>query len=338
MIKFFSKIVIEDTVYYSPHAEQCLDMLREGGGIGAFIIQKASLDDIFAEIESDSSHSFFVLDCENVESLQTNSCEKKLGELAGASGKKIIFANAKESLVNKMAIFHYIEQSNAKHKIDTVYKWFGFGNDNDNDNKLDYSQIKSPTDAFQQHFIEKIKKFNISLSEGNIEHHSSSVKLTSYIDIKRFIVEERPFMLFAIYRLAVKMQAHWLKEHYSSYRKPILVCQSLNGSYVASVLSSLLNLDLYILDQVGPINKLYRSLGAKVKVDADYIVVSDMVCLGTEVKIVKNIIEYLGGNYVGNVTIVRAKSVREYDNTEEVFKIDESNCEQLNYKIISAIG
>ena len=334
MIKFFSKIVIEDTVYYSPHAEQCLDMLKEGGGIGAFIIQKASLDDIFADIESDSIHNYFVLDCENVESIQINSCEKKLGELVSISGKKILFANAKESLVSKMSIFHYFEQRNAKYKTDTFYKWFGFGNDN----KLDYSLIKTPTDAFQQHFIEKIKKFNISLSEGNIEHHSSSVKLTSYIDIKRFIVEERPFMLFAIYRLAVKMQSHWLKEHNSSNSKPILVCQSLNGSYVASVLSSLLNLDLYILDQVGPINKLYRSLGAKVKVNADYIVVSDMVCLGTEVKIVKNIIEYLGGNYVGNVTVVRTKSVREYDNTEEVFKIDENNREQLNYRIITAIG
>lgn len=327
---FFSKIINKDTVYYSPHAEQCLGMLNEGGGIGAFIIQKASLDNIFADIESDSSHNNFVIDCENVEIIQNNSCEKKLGELVSIAGKIILFANVKESLLSKMSIFPYIERSNMKYKINTVYNWFNFNNDN----KLECFQLKTPADVFQQQFTEKLKKFSISSTEGNMEHHSSSVKLTSYIDIKRFIIEEKTLMLFAIYRLAMKMQTHWLND---KKKKPILVCQSLNGSFIASVLSSLLNLDLYILDQVGPINKLYRTLGAKIKEGANYIVVSDMVCLGTEVKIVKNIIEYLGGNYVGNVTIVRTKSIREYDNVEDVFKIDESNCEQLNYKIISAI-
>ena len=64
-----------------------------------------------------------------------------------------------------------------------------------------------------------------------------------------------------------------------------MICQSLNGSYLASVLSSLLGLDLFIIDGVGPINKLYRSLGATIETGKKYIVVSDVVCLGTEFKI-----------------------------------------------------
>ena len=62
-----------------------------------------------------------------------------------------------------------------------------------------------------------------------------------------------------------------------------------------------------------------------------------MVCLGTEVKITKNIIEYLGGIYYGNVSIVRIASFKTYDNVESVFCIDKKNKDVFGYNIFTAL-
>jgi len=134
----------------------------------------------------------------------------------------------------------------------------------------------------------------------------------------------------------IRIKKEW-KDSFESKDKPILICQSLNGSIIASVLSSLLGLDLFIIDGIGPINKLYRSLGATIETGKKYIVVSDVVCLGTEVKITKNIIEYLGGVYFGNVSIVRIESIKTYDNVESVFYIDKSNKKEFKYQIITPL-
>ena len=322
----FSKIIYNNTVYYDLYAEQCLNNMNEDRVVYALSVNKTSLDEICDDIQSEKRCNVFVLECENVESFQLNTLEKRMGELF-KDGKTIVFANAKEGLLASMAICSVFEAENSKYKHNGSYNWFVLKQG------VDCNSLYSTAHTFLNLFTAKLKKYSSGLEEGNREHTSSSVELTSYIDIKKLMIQERAFMLYAIYRLAMKVKAHWLKGE----KKPFLVCQSLNGSYIASVLSVLLDLDLYVLDQVGPINKLYRSLGAKVKANEDYIVISDMVCLGTEVKSVKNIIEYLGGNYVGNATIVRTKCVRIFDNTEEVFVIDENNCQELNYKIITAI-
>ena len=174
-----------------------------------------------------------------------------------------------------------------------------------------------------------------------MEHHSSSVYLSSYIDIKKFITLDKPFVLYCIYRLAKKIFLKWIIEEnndsFNAKDMPILICQSLNGSYIASVLSFLLGLDLFIIDSIGPINKLYRSLGATITTGKKYIVVSDVVCLGTEVKITKNIIEYLGGIYSGNVSIVRIASIENYNDVESVFYIDKKNKEEFKYQIITPL-
>ena len=63
-----------------------------------------------------------------------------------------------------------------------------------------------------------------------------------------------------------------------------------------------------------------------------------MVCMGTEVKIAKSIIEYFGGNYIGNISLVRVESIKPYNNTEEVFRIDKFNHKEFNYNITTAIS
>ena len=328
----FSKISYNRTAYYSLHAEQCLNNLRIDSIMKMPAVYQTQLDEICDDIRNDQQNVVFVLNCDNVDNIQINAIEKQLANLVGAESKKVIFENAKESLLEQFSFYPLFRTNNVKYRVeeDMKYEFFPLTNG------FDCSKLTCTDKVFDKVFLENVTKYNQSQPDEKLEHTSSSVSLTTYVDIKRFIIEKRSFMLYSIYRLAMKIQNHWLKNDVIHKKKPILVCQSLNGSYIAAVLASLLDLDLYMLDQVGPINKLYKAIGAKIKADADYIVVSDMVCMGTEVKIVKNIIEYLGGNYIGNVALVRT-FLKQFNNTEEVLLINKNNCKQLNYQIIVSI-
>jgi hypothetical protein len=124
--------------------------------------------------------------------------------------------------------------------------------------------------------------------------------------------------------------------------KTILFCQTLSGAFIGSILSDLLGLDLFIIDHLGPINKLYNSvLFKKIDASANYIVVSDVLCLGTEVKNAKSIIEFSGAKYIGNVSFVRIESRKEKDvdfkDIEYLFRINEKY-NPVKYSISTALA
>ena len=116
--------------------------------------------------------------------------------------------------------------------------------------------------------------------------------------------------------------------------------QSLTSTFVISILSKLLKLDILVFDKIGPITKLYNKLEKHNFENRKYIVVSDLVCLGTEVKITKNLIEFSGGKYLGNVSIVKIETLtredlrlENVDRTIAVFSVTENNNQELNYFI-----
>ncbi|MBS7233060.1 hypothetical protein KHA90_18720 [Flavobacterium psychroterrae] len=99
-----------------------------------------------------------------------------------------------------------------------------------------------------------------------------------------------------------------------------------------------MHLILLILDKIGPINKLYSRLDNVINANRKYIVVSDLVCLGTEVKIVKNLIQFVGGKYLGNVSIIKTETltpqdIKKKDSTLAVFSITKENNRELNFNI-----
>ena len=82
---------------------------------------------------------------------------------------------------------------------------------------------------------------------------------------------------------------------------------------------------------------MYSTLDRKIENSKNYVVVSDLVCLGTEVKIAKSLIEFLGGNYLGNISIIRIQTIdpkhKDFRNTECVFTVDKTNNLVIGYKI-----
>ena len=112
----------------------------------------------------------------------------------------------------------------------------------------------------------------------------------------------------------------------------------MNSAYIVSVLANLLKLDILILDKIGPINKIYNRLDKTISEDRKYIVVSDLVCLGTEVKIVKSLIQFMGGKFLGNVSIIKTETlskadIKRFDATIAVFSINKSNNKEIGYNI-----
>lgn len=333
-----SKITNNNIAYYCLHAEVAYfnseNNILDGIAPASAFLPKSVFDLVSRDIMGDTNSSAFVLDFDGIETAQLNAIEEEISNLYNVHHKDVILANVKESIIEQSKSFAFWVAKNKEHllnKDQTLYAYFSF-------HEIDCNQLSNCEEVFNQVIKDKLKKY---IKKEKMKHHSSSVYLSAYIDIKQLITLEKPFILYCIYHLAKKIWIKWMDQKkqgsYEYEDKPILICQSLNGSFIASVLSSLLGLDLFIIDSIGPINKLYRSLGATIQSGKKYIVVSDVVCLGTEVKITKNIIEYLGGIYYGNVSIVRVASIKEYDNVASVFYINKNNKKEFDYQIITSL-
>jgi len=185
------------------------------------------------------------------------------------------------------------------------------------------------------------KKFNQNLKPNDSPFHpSSSVYLSHYFNFNHFI-SESTFIYYCLYLLAKKMISKNVFHDWEIVprEKIILFCQTLNGAFIGSILSDLLGVDLFVIDHLGPNNKIYSNkLYGKLCEDQKYIVVSDVVCLGTEVKNAKSIIEYSGAKYVGNVALLRTESIRKshrnFHDIEFFYRITSENKPQ-GFKILT---
>jgi len=318
-----SKMNWSDNLYFRLHAEQTITSVfldEQGQGIEESILTKNTLERIVGEINADLST---ILDFSGIV-----SCQNNLGRIIidiKNNSKSLVLINISKELVSKLRVSII---SNPKN-IDREGMYEVFYVVEESSFEIDYEFYTQQ--LFNIVFKDKLKAH--ILPNKLKAHTSSSVYLDKYVDVKRFISHDNQFVFYSIYILAEKIYEKWLSQNIN----PILVCQNSNGGFIASILSGFLHLDILILDKIGPINKLYTRLGNTIHEDQEYLVVSDLVCMGTEVKIVKNLIEFLGGNYVGNVSLIRTETLdeehRSFDDTATVFSINKTNNCELGYFI-----
>lgn len=317
--------------YINLHAEEVISsnyLNDDNQGIYISSLQFETVNRLFNFLKQSSAKSNnLVLDFKNIQNVQSNIIDKII-EIRDL-GHKLVLMNISEKLIKPLAL-NTIE--NSKNTLtDDEYTIFYFFSEQESD--LYQIDIESGN-IFYYEFKKRLIKY---IDEYNKPHASSFVYLHSFIDLKKFISFETPFIYYALYRLAIKIKENWesnLKD------KPILVGQSLTSTFIVSVLSKLLKLDILVFDKIGPINKLYNKLEKHNYENKKYIVVSDLVCLGTEVKITKNLIEFSGGKYLGNVSLAKIETLtREdldldsIDRTISVFSITDKNNVELNYYI-----
>ncbi len=318
--------------YINLHAEEVISsnyLNDDNQGIYISSLQFETVNRLFNFLKKASGQfNNIVLDFNNIQNVQSNIIDKII-EIRDL-GHKLVLMNISEKLIKPLAL-NTIENSknilNSKDDYDIFYFF--------SEQKSDLYQIDIERgNIFYYEFKKRLIKY---IDEYKKPHASSFVYLHSFIDLKKFISFETPFIYYALYRLAIKIKENWesnLKD------KPILVGQSLTSTFIVSVLSKLLKLDILVFDKIGPINKLYNKLEKHNYENKKYIVVSDLVCLGTEVKITKNLIEFSGGKYLGNVSLAKIETLtREdldldsIDRTISVFSITDKNNVELNYYI-----
>ncbi|WP_433780464.1 hypothetical protein [Flavobacterium anhuiense] len=333
-----SKIIHGDSIYFNLHAEQTISSSYFAAEIGLYATElfDSTLSRINTDLDEIENSIKFILylDFERIE----NAGKNLFDDLSSMRSKvkTLIFINLKQNILNQLSLSEDFLNNPNNHKVDEDDKFamFYFGNESVTEKYLDSKAL------FEGRLLEFIMHFNTGEKDKLFLHESSSVYLTSYIDIKKMISEDTSFMMFCLYHLSIKIKDSWIENNND---KPVLVCQNLNSSFISSVLSNFLQLDIMILDHVGPVNTHYSSLNSKIEEGKKYIIVSDVVCLGTEVKITKNIISFLGGRVIGNVSIVKLDTLLEKDIEYEkiknisVFNINHTNNSKVNFKIKTAI-
>ncbi|WP_202703890.1 hypothetical protein [Flavobacterium sp. UGB4466] len=333
-----SLIKNEELIYFNLHAEQTISSSYFAAEIGLYATEL--FDSTLQRINScldqiaGSSELNLYLDFENIENASKNLFDD-LSKIK-SKVKSLVFINLKQNVLNQLSLNEEFLKNPNNHKMENeeTFTIFYFGNDSKAVRYLE------PQSLFEEELLHFIMHFKSPDSEELFLHSSSSVYLTSYIDIKKMISQGTSFIMFCLYKLALKIHEAWIE---NMDDKPVLVCQNLNSSFISSVLSNFLQMDVLILDHVGPINTNYSSLNSKIEQDKKYIIVSDVVCLGTEVKITKNIISFLGGKVIGNVSIVKLDTLNEEHIASEklknlsVFNINKANNSQINFKIKTAL-
>lgn len=321
-------------IYFNLHAEEVISsnyLNEDDQGIYIASLQFETVNRLFNFVNEGDFRSYnnIVLDFKNLEHIQPNIL-KKIIEIRDLKFK-LIFLNVDNKIDESLSL-KTIE--NIKNIINDKNGYDIFYFFTDNENEMYDIDIRS-----EKIFYEEFKKLlkDEYIVEYQKPHASSFVYLHSFIDLKKFISNERPFIYYVLYRLAIKIKEKWQKELIND---PILVGQSLTSTFIVSILSKLLKLDILVFDKIGPITKLYNKLEKHNFENRKYIIVSDLVCLGTEVKITKNLIEFSGGKYLGNVSIVKIETLtredlrlENVDRTISVFSISEYNNQELKYYI-----
>lgn len=331
-----SKVILDNCLFYHLHAEQTITAaFSEGRNLGVLEreLTLSTLDKVVADINLGDAKNFeaLILNFDGIEAIQNNSLSKISN--FNKSFKRFILINLHVNVAKDLGIEDLFEYEENIINASEFYEKFYIS-------KPDDLKFEVSTESiFGKIFFNKLtNKYVDDVSIDNSFHSSSSIYLPKWINIKKFITNEKAFFTYAIYYLAIKAYHKW--KHLfteNATTKPVLVCQNLNSSYIASVLSNLLQTDILILDQIGPVNKMYSTLDSKIENNKNYLVVSDLVCLGTEVKIAKSLIEFLGGDYVGNISIVRIQTIdpvhKDFDNTECVFLVNKMNNKKIGFKI-----
>jgi hypothetical protein len=324
-----STIKKENFIYFNLHAEEVITsnfIADNNDGIFGGRLQIVTINRVIEFLkEGASEYKNIVFDFNHITACQPN-LNKIIFDLK-VDGFNILFLNLRKSLSEELALSSIVNPKNILNE-GIFKKYFFFENPDEPFTNL---VIDVPS-LFDETFKEKIKNY---IEVHQKPHTSSYIYLTSYVDVKKFLSHEKEFMLFSLYRLAFKVQNEWGVE---IDKAPILICQSMNSAYIVSVLANFLKLDILILDKIGPINKIYNRLDKTISQDRKYIVVSDLVCLGTEVKIVKSLIQFMGGKFLGNVSIIKTETlskadISRSDATISVFSINKSNNKELGYNI-----
>lgn len=305
----YAKLEIDNTLYVFLHAEQVYRNFAQcDKNLGFFSheLMESTINDIYNFISKDTTCNNIVIDCAEIEEGHNIAdWTKKIIEHCRKSSKELAFCRMSETLYDDSKI-HRNGLAELRND-DNTCNVFIFGSA-----KHDISDAEI-YEWYQQVIAEKINsRYIIERSGEKSYSHSSNVQLPRYINIKAFI-EKKEISFLGLYLLCKQAtDAKLIDKLIIGNQRPLLFFSSMAGSYLASVFSKLACVDMAFLNHLGPKKKLYRELHKEqLLADRDYLIISDVVCLGAEIERAKTLIEHAGGKLKGILSIVFVEVVSE---------------------------
>jgi hypothetical protein len=340
----YANLEINDTLYVFMHAEQVYhDMVPYDA---CSTISGTTIEDIFHHICSLSITSI-VIDFNGIDrGLNGVLWMEKIIQHCNKSRINLTLCRITKCENDKVGLFEELKLGESLKKYyNTDFRERPNGN-----GTFNYICSDSPNyeisdekiyDLYEEKLIERMEESKSNYIKNRDENeqfsHSSNVKLPKYINIKAFI-EKKEISFLGLYLLYKKAkQIGLIEEKYKDENnKPLLFFSSMAGSYLASIFSKLAYFDMVFLNHLGPKNKLYRELHKEqILADRDYLIISDVVCLGAEIERAKTLIEYAGGKLKGIISVVLVDVVSSRPNKEkEIDKISLLNLTGENNKTI----
>lgn len=199
----------------------------------------------------------------------------------------------------------------------------------------DENEIKDYKEEYDR-ILNKIIRAKIKecCEDYNRISESSPVKLKYYINIKP-IIEDINLFCNMMYKLAISMREHIDTYCRDNNKSIALVVTSLNGETVGAILAQLFGFDVIKIDHLGPRNELFiNSLERFIDREKEYYIISDVICMGREVKAAESIINMYGATCRGYITVVNVVPTGEKaKNVHCLVNIDKSNNDDIGYKI-----
>lgn len=170
-----------------------------------------------------------------------------------------------------------------------------------------------------QFFYRDIKNNNsYSFKKGSLKYlESSNVYVNKYINVKSL------FLDYSYMMLVVKGLKRMIKKNFLYDGKEIsLLGVSNNGIILANLLSYELNLQVQSLSRLGPVYCLEDSVDRLNNFsEKNYVLVSDVICMGGELRMAKGIVNILGAHLLGGICVVKIREVYRGNKEEKVYAL-----------------
>lgn len=336
----YSLLKDNDTCYISLHAESALhsnsnsfitDELKtdvhEIKGIYSKSINATVLEEIYSYPFDDKN---ICIDFDKIEDISENSLNRFVNKISSNCSREIgvYFINISSKICEKIDEKIHYERIHSSEDIESIF----FGNENIK--KKDYAELQN---QFEILFKKKLGNIIKRATEKKEEVHASiPVYLDKYVNFKKMVTDDTSFIRFSIYKLALKLiQEGIFLNDYSANKDKRFFFHTLNGGYIATQLAELFNLNMMYLDHLGPIETVHRKHFEKnIQDNINYVIVSDVICLGGEVGRAKTIIEYCGGSVCAEVCLLDIKTIQEeYLNNKISLYTISKNSNDINYTI-----
>lgn len=166
---------------------------------------------------------------------------------------------------------------------------------------------------------------------------SSNVYVNCYLNVKRIFVNI-DVLLMVINRLKAIIQDKFLKnDDVDDIENICLLGVSNNGIILSRILAYVMKIKVKSINHVGPKYCLnYDNSTAEQYMNKNYILVSDVICLGGEYRIAKGMISVLNSKLLGAVGIVKIRDIYRGDknNSDKIYSIiDNINDYGCEYRV-----